>query len=165
MLWKKKVRFWKAGFIAISSMLLVHVSGCSDTPPAETQIVEDDGPEEMIEICQELYAKAAEESKQADLEVIRSIVNWFGENGYTAVDSRNQIDMTEREQVIRFCEKVDTKEEDELTIIEVTYLGGFVKYDLQTKDGKVDVVRNYYEYENGSMKKVVTGSYTADYWN
>ncbi len=36
------------------------------------------------------------------------------------------------------------KEEADITILEVGYLGGFVKYDLHTKDGNVDVVRSYY---------------------
>ena len=112
-----------------------------------------------------LYEKAVEENKIADLEMIRSIVNRLGENGYPAVDSKNQIDMTEVEQVVRFCDMVDNKEEAELTILEVSYLGGFVKYDLQTKDGNVDVVRSYYKYENGNIQREVTGSYQAEYWS
>ena len=59
----------------------------------------------------------------------------------------------------------DAQEEAEITILEVSYLGGFVKYDLHTKDGKVDVVRSYYKYENGDMYREVTGSYQAEYWN
>lgn len=177
MLLKKTAWFWKSGLAAISFMLIVSVSGCSDTPQEETAVVEtisevqlpgqkdEDETEKMIECCLELYEKAAEENKIADLEMIRSIVNRFGENGYPAVDSRNQIDMTEAEQVERFCEMVDTQEEAEITIIEVSYLGGFVKYDLETKDGNVDVVRSYYKYENGNMKREVTGSYQAEYWN
>lgn len=73
--------------------------------------------------------------------------------------------MTEIEQVIRFCEMVEAKEAGELTIIEVTYLGGFVEYDLHTKDGNVDVARNYYKYENENLQKVVTGTYQTDYWH
>ena len=177
MLLKKAAWFWKSGLAAISFMLIVSVSGCSDTPQEETAVVEtisevqlpgqkdEEETEKMIECCLELYEKAAEENKIADLEMIRSIVNRFGENGYPAVDSRNQIDMTEAEQVERFCEMVDTQEEAEITIIEVSYLGGFVKYDLETKDGNVDVVRSYYKYENGNMKREVTGSYQAEYWN
>ena len=42
------------------------------------------------------------------------------------------------------------------------YLGGFVKYDLHTKDGNVDVVRSYYGYENGEIQKEVTGRYQAE---
>ena len=109
--------------------------------------------------------KAEEENKLADLETIRSIVNRLGENGYPAVDNRNQVNMTEAEQVLEFCKKVDAQEEAELTILEISYLGGFVKYDLHTKDGNVDVVRSYYKYENGDIQREVTGSYQAEYWN
>ena len=174
---KRTVQYWRIGFIAISIMMLLSVSGCSDTHLEDEQVVESeiavqdqqqnvkDNEDEIIEICSQLYKKASEENKIADLETVRIIVNQFGENGSPAVDSRNQIDMTEAEQVERFCEMVDTQEEAEITIIEVSYLGGFVKYDLETKDGNVDVVRSYYKYENGNMKREVTGSYQAEYWN
>ena len=174
---KRTVQFWRIGFIAISIMMLLSVSGCSDTHLEDEQVVESeiavqvqqqnvkDNEDEIIEICSQLYKKASEENKIADLETVRIIVNQFGENGYPAVDSRNQIDMTEAEQVEWFCEMVDTQEEAEITIIEVSYLGGFVKYDLETKGGNVDVVRSYYKYENGNMKREVTGSYQAEYWN
>lgn len=174
---KRTVQYWRIGFIAISIMILLSVPGCGDTHLEDEQVVESeiavqdqqqnvkDNEDEIIEICSQLYKKASEENKIADLETVRIIVNQFGENGYPAVDSRNQIDMTEAEQVERFCEMVDTQEEAEITIIEVSYLGGFVKYDLETKDGNVDVVRSYYKYENGNMKREVTGSYQAEYWN
>ena len=174
---KRTVQYWRIGFIAISIMILLSVPGCGDTHLEDEQVVESeiavqdqqqnvkDNEDEIIEICSQLYKKASEENKIADLEMIRIIVNQFGENGYPAVDSRNQIDMTEAEQVEWFCEMVDTQEEAEITIIEVSYLGGFVKYDLKTKDGNVDVVRSYYKYENGNMKREVTGSYQAEYWN
>ena len=174
---KRTVQYWRIGFIAISIMILLSVPGCGDTHLEDEQVVESeiavqdqqqnvkDNEDEIIEICSQLYKKASEENKIADLETVRIIVNQFGENGYPAVDSRNQIDMTEAEQVEWFCEMVDTQEEAEITIIEVSYLGGFVKYDLETKDGNVDVVRSYYKYENGNMKREVTGSYQAEYWN
>lgn len=174
---KRTVQYWRIGFIAISIMILLSVPGCGDTHLEDEQVVESeiavqdqqqnvkDNEDEIIEICSQLYKKASEENKIADLEMIRIIVNQFGENGYPAVDSRNQIDMTEAEQVEWFCEMVDTQEEAEITIIEVSYLGGFIKYDLETKDGNVDVVRSYYKYENGNMKREVTGSYQAEYWN
>ena len=168
---------WKSGLAVISFVLMLSVSGCSDASPEEDTVSETvidiqaipedskENAEEIINICIDLYKKAAEENRIADLETIRSIVNCLGENGYPAVDSRNQINMTEPEKVVEFCEKVDAQEEAEITIIEVSYLGGFVKYDLKTKDGNVDVVRSYYKYENGNMKREVTGSYQTEYWN
>lgn len=174
---KRTVQYWRIGFIAISIMMLLSVSGCSDTHLEDEQVVESeiavqdqqqnvkDNEDEIIEICSQLYKKASDENKIADLETVRIIVNQFGENGYPAVDSRNQINMTEPEKVVEFCEKVDAQEEAEITILEVSYLGGFVKYDLHTKDGKVDVVRSYYKYENGDMYREVTESYQAEYRN
>ena len=149
MLWKKTGWFWKIGLAAISFMMVLGISGCGDISLEETGALEkesrtqefvqgmEDDADEIADICLDLYKKAAEENTTHDLETVRSIINCFGENGYPAVDSKNQIDMTETEQVIRFCEKVEAQEEAEITILEVGYLGGFVKYDLQTKDGMV----------------------------
>ena len=177
MLLRKTTWFWKSGLAAISFVLILSISGCSDAPPEENtvsetvidvQAIQEESEEdagEIISVCIDLYEKAEEENKLADLETIRSIVNRLGENGYSAVDSRNQINMTEPEKVVEFCEKVDAQEEAEITILEVSYLGGFVKYDLHTKDGNVDVVRSYYKYENGDIQREDTGSYQAEYWN
>lgn len=176
MLWKKTDWFWKAGFIAISMVVVLSVSGCSDTPQIETQDMESESEvqsfrqdaseeaERIIELCYDLYEKAAEEKKFADLEVIRSIVNRLGEDGYVAVDMDNQVDMTESEQVALFCEQVDAKEKAELSIIVVSYTGGFTKYDLTTEGGDVDVIQEYYGYEDGQLKHMSTGSYRADSW-
>ena len=177
MLLRKTAWSWKSGLAVISFVLMLSVSGCSDAPPEENTVSEtvidvqaiqeesEEDADEIISVCIDLYEKAEEENKLADLETIRSIVNRLGENGYSAVDSRNQINMTEPEKVVEFCEKVDAQEEAEITILEVSYLGGFVKYDLHTKDGNVDVVRSYYKYENGNMKREVIGNYQAEYWN
>ena len=177
MLLRKTSWFWKSGLAAISFVLILSISECGDAPPEENTVSEtvidvqaiqeksEEDADEIINICIELYEKAAEENKLADLETIRGIVNRLGENGYPAVDSRNQVNMTEAEQVLEFCEQVDVQEEAEITILEVSYLGGFVKYDLHTKNGNVDVVRSYYKYENGNMKREVTGNYQAEYWN
>ncbi len=174
---RKKTWFWKNGLAIISFVLILSISGCSAAPPVEDTVSEtvidaqdipdedQEDAEEMINICIDLYKKAAEENKSADLETIRGIVNRLGENGYPAVDSRNQVNMTEAEQVLEFCEKVDAQEEAEITICEVGYSGGFVKYDLHTKYGNVDVVRSYYKYENGDMQREAAGSYRAEYWN
>ena len=177
MLLRKTTWFWKSGLAAISFVLILSISGCSDAPPEENTVSEtvidvqaiqeesEEDADEIISVCIALYEKAEEENKLADLETIRSIVNRLGENGYSAVDSRNQINMTEPEKVVEFCEKVDAQEEAEITILEISYLGGFVKYDLHTKGGNVDVVRSYYKYENGNMKREVIGNYQAEYWN
>lgn len=174
---KRIVQFWRSGFILISIMTLLSVSGCSDISSEEVPVVDSEdevqvqqqntqeNEEEIINICLHLYENAAEENKMADFEVVRSIINQFGKNGYPAVDSRNQVDMTQADQVVEFCEIVETQGEAEITIIEVGYSGGFVKYDLNTKDGKVNVVNTCYKYENGNMQREATISYQAENWS
>lgn len=177
MLLRKTSWFWKSGLAAISFVLILSISGCSDAPPEENTVLEtvidvqdiqeksEEDADEIISVCIDLYEKAEEENKLADLETIRSIVNRLGENGYTAVDNKNQIDMTHAEQVKRFCKMVDAKEKAEITIIDIDDLGGFIKYDLQTKDGNVDVIRSYYEYKDGAIQRNHIGTYQAEDWN
>ena len=177
MLLRKTSWFWKSGLAAISFVLILSISGCSDAPPEENTVLEtvidvqdiqeksEEVADEIISVCIDLYEKAEEENKLADLETIRSIVNRLGENGYTAVDNKNQIDMTHAEQVKRFCKMVDAKEKAEITIIDIDDLGGFIKYDLQTKDGNVDVIRSYYEYKDGAIQRNHIGTYQAEDWN
>ena len=177
MLLRKTSWFWKSGLAAISFVLILSISGCSDAPPEENTVLEtvidvqdiqeesEEDADEIISVCIDLYEKAEEENKLADLETIRSIVNRLGENGYTAVDNKNQIDMTHAEQVKRFCKMVDAREKAEITIIDIDDLGGFIKYDLQTKDGNVDVIRSYYEYKDGAIQRNHIGTYQAEDWN
>lgn len=170
MLWKKLCWKWKIVFLLIIGILLFDISGCGSTRQTQELTIEDETlvplpwPKGQEEICFDLYEKAAKENKAMNLEMIRDIVKRFGENGYPAVDSKNQIDMVHAEQVIEFCEAVDAKNADQLSIIEVAYWVGFVVYDLETADGIVNVTRSCYQYQHGTMKKVFTGSYRAQNW-
>ena len=122
-------------------ILLFCITGCSNTSQMEQKNIENGNNAELkqniqketepvVEIRYDLFRKADDEGSMGDLEVFRSIVNRLGDNGYAAIDAKNQIDMTEAEQAIRFCERAAEKQEAELTIIEVNDSGGFAKYDL-----------------------------------
>ena len=77
MLLRKTTWFWKSGLAAISFVLMLSVSGCSDAPPEEDTVSEtvidiqvipeepQENAEEIINICIDLYKKAAEENKIA----------------------------------------------------------------------------------------------------
>lgn len=170
-----EVMLGKSGFVVVSFMILILLAGCSgeitsEVPAEESDTVHnqdrdvDEEAKKIIDLCFDLFEKAVEEDRAGDVEMIRSIVKCLGENGYTAVDRQNQINMTEAEAAEEFCESVNGKEKAEITIIEVNYLGGFIKYDLQTQEGNVDVVRSYYKYENGSMDRKAKGNYRAENW-
>lgn len=163
MLWKGIKRLWKSALAVISCMVLLGSEGCSDVPREESGVLEKES--EIRDICLDLFEKAKEEQNTDQLEIIRSIVNRFGEYGYPAVDSKNQIDMTEAEQVIRFCKKVDAQEKVEIAIFVVDDTDGLIKYELQAKDGNVEVTRSYYEYKDGAIQRNFVGGYLAEDWN
>ncbi len=72
--------------------------------------------------------------------------------------------MPEPEKVVEFCEKVDAQEEAEITILEISYLGGFVKYDLHSKT-EVWMWSEAITSTKMDIQREVTGSYQAEYWN
>lgn len=173
---KEKNRYTGMILCIIQIFLICAMTGCGDTSPKEIQVdengtgiqtVSENSPkdtEEIRNICQEFYQKAAEENRISELETVRRLVELWGENGYPAVDSKNQIDMTKPEQVIRFCEMAGAGKETEMTVMEVNYNGGLAQYDFTAANGKVEVVRSYYEYQNGRMQKNITENYALDDW-
>lgn len=131
--------------------------------------------ENIAAIYREICAEMTATDTVNRAEIMQKVVGKLGENGYAAVDSENQIDMTNAEQVLSFCRAVDAKEEAELTIIEVIRMedadknvkttSGFRKYDFQTENGKVDIVRGYYCFDrNGNLVSEDMVSYPADLW-
>lgn len=140
------------------------VSTWQEDGKAEQGEEDRDTVESMTDICLELYREAAETGKEAEPEMLARIVRRFGDFGYPAVDSRNQIDMAEAGQVLRFCEQAEAGDETTLTLIEVTYVGGFIKYELCAAGGNIHVDKSCYQYKNGAMQKTAEGSYPADYW-
>ena len=83
MLLRKTSWFWKSGLAAISFVLILSISGCSDAPPEKDTVLEtvidvqdiqeesEEDADEIISVCIDLYEKAEEENKLADLETIR----------------------------------------------------------------------------------------------
>lgn len=177
MLWEKTGLFWKNGLITVSVILMSGVWGCSETLPEkpwsvqienETQDARQDteaDADNMTGIYMELYKEAAGENRAGDLENVRNIVNYFGGNGYVAIDSRNQIDMTAHEQVVRFCEQAESQKDAAVTIIEVSWSGGFTKYDLKAGNGNIEITQTSYQYDGAQLKNMGTESYNVDSWD
>lgn len=176
MLCKRIERSLRHGFIIINCFVLLLCAGCkkADTSrikiePAGTgsdAVMEGcQSEEELICICVPYYEEAAKENKFDDLETVRAIVKQLGEHGFSAVDNQNQVDMASPEQVIRFCSSVEEKRTDSVLVVQITYGGGFVTYELTTENGIVDVCRDIYQFENDKMVLRDSGNYTVENWN
>ena len=170
MLSKKIVRFLKSGFLVISIGFSMGISGCkgnTEEPVSSEpiEIVSEKGMDDnFINIPIDIYAEATTKNKLKDMETVRKVVERFGECGYAAVDCENRVDMTQMQSVMDFCDSVENQKEAEVTIIQVSSLGGFSVYHLQTENGVVHVKRCYYGYKDGIMKSEDEGEYQTDYW-
>lgn len=120
--------------------------------------------EHIASLYRDIYEQAQKTGTEDNLEVIRNCVERLGEDGYAAVDENNQIDMINSGQVEAFCKAVEEKEAADLTLIVVTYTGGFLKYDFRTVDGTVEVSREDYPYADGNLENVNTVFFVADEW-
>ena len=163
---------------AMISMIMMILTGCGDETPevSDIEITQTDSEayssdendsvdaERIEEILSDIYEEAADANTLGSLDIMRRMVIRLGENGYVAVDSGNQVDMTQAEQALGFCRAVDEKETAELTIIVVMGMG-IRKFDLKTEEGNVNIARGYYQYDqNGCLKNRSAVSYPADFW-
>ena len=58
------------------------------------------------------------------------------------MDSENRINMTNADTAEKFCETAQNGEEGACSLFQVTDEGGFIRYDLLSQDGKMEVKRS-----------------------
>lgn len=93
----------------------------------------------LAEGYREIYEDAKSQESLNSLETQQKIVAYMGESGYTAVDRDDQINMVNHGKVESFCESAAKKHQDQVTIFSVLDDGGFVRYDLETEQGSIEV--------------------------
>lgn len=120
--------------------------------------------EQIAAVYCAVYEEALRTNTAGSLEMMRKMLAELGEKGYVAVDRYNQVNMVNPELLLRFCEAVETAEKAKLTVIVPACSGSFIKYDFETEAGNVDIVRGYYQYEDGHMQNRNTAVYSADVW-
>lgn len=175
----------KFNFFTVLCMVLILAAGCGlkrETPlyVAETEekgafLQAEEGlqqetaascsdEKEFAAIYRGVYDNVEYTGAPFNLETMRGILERFGEYGYAAVDRKNQLDMVNADQVIRFCEAVNAKICADLTIIAADDDGMFTKYRFGTEEGEVDISREDFRYEDGGLKKIYAADCKADVW-
>lgn len=119
---------------------------------------------QIAECYQNIYEEAEEKKALGSVETVQKIVSVLGEEGYTAIDIDNKVDMVNSEKLIKFCEQVEEKKKSETTLIAVMYNGGFIQYDLSTSDGKVNVVRSVSNWKGNIAEVDGRVEYSAYTW-
>ncbi|MCU6747966.1 DUF6070 family protein [Faecalicatena acetigenes] len=121
--------------------------------------------EQLAENYRTVYEKAKEENSLDSKNTIEEIITILGEEGYCAVDSENQINMTHAEEAQLFCEKASDEEKAEILLFIVTDQGGFVRYDLHCMEGNMTVQRSSLTWDKGGNPHAeAVDSYVAEEW-
>lgn len=168
-------RYWihispgRAVKILLFLMILILCAGCGQKTAEE--ITEDDRErqisEESIELAEdykEIYHRAAEQGTLDSLEVQQSIIDAIGEFGYAAADRDHQRDMVNPEQVERFCKNAQDDKKDEVSIFSVLDDGGFVRYDMITEQGEVNVTVTTLSWKEETPEIIYHHEFTAHSW-
>lgn len=159
-------------------LLLFGVSGCSrnaqstgqnETGEINTQTSDQDikqESEKVAEAYQDIYEEAIKKNTLGSLEVTQNIVDRLGEYGYTAIDTenQNQVDMIHPEVVEEFCKKVDEKQAGKVTFFSIMQSGGFIRFDLETYEGKVNVTRSVLNWDDNMPQVGYKDNYEAYNW-
>ena len=122
--------------------------------------------EELAEGYKEIYEEAKKDDTLHTKEVISQIIETLGEEGCCAVDSENRINMTNADTAEKFCETAQNGEEGACSFFQVTDEGGFIRYDLLSQDGKMEVKRSNLSWTaEGEPAAEQVDAYTAEAWN
>ena len=161
-------------YIAIFILILLFVcNGCEkkelynsieENNQQERQKAIKEESETLAEGYRSLYEEAVKENTLETLELQQKIIEYFGNIGYAAVDLDNQVDMVNYQQVEEFCGKAEQKKSGEITIFSVMNGGNFVRYDMQTDQGKVDVIVSSLKWKNGSPNSDYYHEFEAYTW-
>ena len=134
-----------AAAFAVSILIAVAVSlvGCQGNTEKEQRrskkqkIVEDS--KKIVRTYAHILEQAERQPDTDAFELQEEIIQCLGGAGYIAVDLENQIDMVNYLQAEKFCQSANRGEEAEVTILLVMDNGGFVRYDLEAENKKLDV--------------------------
>ena len=176
MLYQKIRRFWinilpnKRKSIALLVLtMLVLCTGCKQNTDEETeedkteqQIYEDS--QKLAEGYRKIYETAVSQGNLNTLEVQQKIIDSISSSGYAAVDRDDQINMVNYEQVEDFCKSAEEGREDSVTIISLLDEGDFVRYDMKTKDGEIDVIVSTVRWEKSEPKVCYYHEFIAHSW-
>lgn len=119
---------------------------------------------QIIAISLEAMKEQASNPSETKLEKVKQVMQRLEEQGYAAVDSKNQINMVCADQAIDFCQAVEEKHQDDFMLTVISDTLKWTIYDFHCEDGTVTVARNIYQFEDGNMQLEDSAIYTASDW-
>lgn len=91
-------------------------------------------------------------------------MDYFGKYGYAVIDSYNQLDMVQSIKVDDFLKKAEKEKNGKTTIFQVIAGDHFIRYDLKTKQGKIDVEVSSFKWKEDTWQETYYHEFRANSW-
>lgn len=112
----------------------------------------------------DIYEKAENTGELDTLEIKQEIIDYLKKEGYAAIDQDNQINMDNSEKIEQFCQKVKDKQEASTVLFSIMDGGEFIRYDIETDNGEIDVTVSNLEWKEGSPQADYFHQFQAHTW-
>lgn len=159
-------KIWK---IFVGVIFLAVCSGCGIKKEQKKTI--EDTKEKIYRECemlaedyQSIYENAAKENALYELSTIQKSMDYFGKYGYAVIDSYNQLDMVQSIKVDDFLKKAEKEKNGKTTIFQVIAGDHFIRYDLKTKQGKIDVEVSSFKWKEDTWQETYYHEFRANSW-
>ena len=159
-------KIWK---IFVGVIFLAVCSGCGIKKEQKKTI--EDTKEKIYRECemlaegyQSIYENAVKENALYELSTIQKSMDYFGKYGYAVIDSYNQLDMVQSIKVDDFLKKAEKEKNGKTTIFQVIAGDYFIRYDLKTKQGKIDVEVSSFKWKEDTWQETYYHEFRANSW-
>lgn len=172
----KIMKYYKKLYLTLVSVfLMINATGCEKDKALEVGENESqaiaiskqriyDESEKIAEDYRSIYEQAVKEGALESVKTRKQIMEIIGASGYAVSDVNDEINTVNPEQIEQFCRQVEEQIDASLTICCIINCGGFIRYDLQSVKGKVEVTRSLLTWDGRKPEADYMETYPAYAW-
>lgn len=125
--------------------------------------------ENLVSLYQGIYEETLQKQSfgneaSKNLTIVQEIAQKLEAQGVTAIDSENQVNMTNPQQMQAFISALKNRETAGLTVLIVSAYDRFTEYCLRAEGGALEAEKTYYQYADGAFEARSSVSFPVDSW-
>lgn len=144
-------------------------SPSAETAAADSAVKDFSREKNLISLYQEIYEETIQNQAfgneaSENLTIVQEITQKLEAQGVTAIDSENQVNMTNPQQMHTFIAALKNRETAGLTVLIVSAYDRFTEYCLRAEGGALEAEKTYYQYVDGAFETKNSVSFPVDSW-
>lgn len=150
-------------------LLTEPVAPFAETAAADSAVKDFSREENLVSLYQEIYEETIQNQAfgneaSKNLTIVQEITQKLEAQGVTAIDSENQVNMTNPQQMQAFIAALKNRETAGLTVLIVSAYDRFTEYCLRAEGGTFEADKTYYQYTDGAFEAKSSVSFSVDFW-